>query len=393
MLPTSHPGIPTLTTGADSVTQKKIFFPNLDGLRFFCFLSVFLFHTWSLLYRGIGQDQTGSGLFRHGNLGVNFFFTLSGYLITYLLIAERRNYERIHIPKFWMRRILRIWPLYFLCILLGFVIIPFALKLTGKIEYPTASAIPYLTFTSNFDYIKNGYPGSTILEVLWSIAVEEQFYFFWPVLLSLIPSRWYLHLFIAIALGSVVFRMVYTSPKMHDHHTLSCIGDMAIGAIGAWFSFNPRFRTFISRIGRPGILLIYFVLFAFFFFRDAIFDHGIFFRAIDRSLIAFAFLAVILEQNYANRSLFKFSSSKSITKLGVISYGLYCYHELAITGVFVAVGLISSGNGMAISAGKLILALIATIIIAMISYRFFESPFLRLKNRYAFFVKKNSRDL
>ncbi|MES1222292.1 MAG: acyltransferase, partial [Bacteroidota bacterium] len=156
--------------------QKKIFFPNLDGLRFFCFLSVFLFHTWSLVYAGT-NITSGIHLFENGNLGVNFFFVLSGYLITYLLIAEKNANGVVNIPKFWMRRILRIWPLYFLCVFLGFVAIPYVLQLAGKPQPPTASAISYITFTSNFDYIKHGYPGSTVLEVLWSIAVEEQFYF------------------------------------------------------------------------------------------------------------------------------------------------------------------------------------------------------------------------
>ena len=370
--------------------QKKIFFPNLDGIRFFCFLSVFLFHTWSLLYAGINSNGFGSRLFENGNLGVNFFFVLSGFLITYLLIAEKNVTGRINIPKFWMRRILRIWPLYFLCVLLGFVIIPFALKIAGRPEFPTASPIAYLTFTSNFDYIKNGYPGSTILEVLWSIAVEEQFYFFWPLLLAIVPRRYYLLLFSLIVTGSLIFRFIYHDQQMHNIHTFSCIGDMAVGAIGAWASFSEKFTAFFQRLRKTDILLIYLIALAFFFFRAQLFYHGVFLQAIDRLLIAVVFLLIILEQNYAAGSLFKFSRYKRISQLGIISYGLYCYHELAITAVFVSFSFLVSVDNLFLSSIKVILSLAATIAIAMISYWFFETPFLNLKKKYSLFVQGGS---
>jgi len=368
--------------------QKRIFFPNLDGLRFFCFLSVFLFHTWSLIYNG-ATVTTGLHLFENGNLGVNFFFALSGYLITYLLIAEKEANGRVNIPKFWMRRILRIWPLYFLCVFLGFVAIPFVLQLAGKPQTPTASVLSYITFTSNFDYIRNGYPGSTILEVLWSISVEEQFYFFWPLLLSIVPRRYYIALFSSIAIGSIVFRLVNTERVMHDIHTFSCIGDMAIGAMGALASFSAKVTGFFRRLSKNVVLMIYLALFSFFFFRSEIFYHGIFLRAIDRTLIATAFLFLILEQNYSLRSFFKFSRFKKVSQLGVISYGLYCYHELAITIVFVGINFLGAGTGILTNSGKIVLSLATTIVMAMISYRFFETPFLRLKNRYSFFLKRD----
>jgi len=372
------------------MNQKKIFFPNLDGIRFFCFLSVFLFHTWSNLFKGGNRNGFGSSLFENGNLGVNFFFVLSGYLITYLLIAEKKIAGRINIPKFWMRRILRIWPLYFLCVLLGFLIIPLVLKIAGRPEFPTGSPLAYLTFTSNFDYIKNGYPGSTILEVLWSIAVEEQFYFFWPLLLAIVPRRYYLFLFSFIITGSFIFRLIYHDPQMHTIHTFSCIGDMAVGAIGAWASFSEKFTAFFQRLRKRDIIFIYLVALTFFFFRTQLFYHGVFLQAVDRLLIAVAFLLIILEQNYAAGSLFKFSRYKRISQLGIISYGLYCYHELAITAIFVGFGFLVSADNLFLSGIKIILSLAVTIAIAMISYWFFETPFLNLKKKYSLFVKGGS---
>src|SRR5690349_4366985 len=107
---------------------KKIYFENLDGLRFFCFLFVFFFHSFHTefdyikstdFYQHIKKD-----IFGNGNLGVNFFFVLSGFLITYLLIEEKELNSQIDIKKFWIRRILRIWPLFYLCVIIGFFIFP-----------------------------------------------------------------------------------------------------------------------------------------------------------------------------------------------------------------------------------------------------------------------------
>src|SRR5579859_5130760 len=108
--------------------KEKVFFPNLDGLRFCSFFAVYLFHIYLLLFdkyrpAGISYPLTRF-LFQNGEMGVNFFFVLSGFLITYLLIEEKRVTGKVHIGKFYIRRILRIWPLFYLCIGFGLIIYP-----------------------------------------------------------------------------------------------------------------------------------------------------------------------------------------------------------------------------------------------------------------------------
>lgn len=101
--------------------KKRIYFENLDGLRFLCFLSVFFFHSF---YTDSSELKTSSvyhfvkvGIFGNGNIGVNFFFVLSGFLITFLLLEEKKLRGQIKLKNFWLRRILRIWPLFlFLCV-------------------------------------------------------------------------------------------------------------------------------------------------------------------------------------------------------------------------------------------------------------------------------------
>ena len=106
---------------------RRVFFPNLDGLRFFAFFSVFLFHSFFTKNEAVQNNSlfvTLRLLTRHGDLGVNFFFVLSGFLITFLLLNERQFTGRIHIGAFYVRRILRIWPLYFVAVFLGFIVFP-----------------------------------------------------------------------------------------------------------------------------------------------------------------------------------------------------------------------------------------------------------------------------
>lgn len=163
--------------------MNKIYYKNLQGLRFLCFLSVFFYHSFCTNYNNIKNSNTYLFVirfFENGNLGVNVFFVLSGFLITSLLIEEKKHNSKISIFKFWMRRILRIWPLYFICVFFGFYIFPLIKLAFGVIPNESATLLHYLTFTNNFEIIKKGLPDASILGVLWSIAIEEQFYLIWP---------------------------------------------------------------------------------------------------------------------------------------------------------------------------------------------------------------------
>lgn len=375
-----------------NVKSKNIFFLNLDGLRFFCFLSVFLYHSFytevdsiknSTVYLFIKND-----LFNNGNIGVNFFFVLSGFLITYLLIEEKNLYGKIDIPKFWIRRILRIWPLYFFCVFFGFIVFPIIKNYFGQSSTETANPIYFFTFTNNFDFIYHGLPDSSILGVLWSIAIEEQFYFVWPILLAIIPTKHYLKLFFLIILASWIFRIFSNDPRMNEYHTLSCMSDLAIGALGAYLCGIDKFLSFISNLKKGYILAIYILFFVVFFFREQLLYSNYYFSIFDRVFIAAIILMIILEQNFSKNSFFKMSNFKSISKLGTISYGLYCLHFIGILiAIQVSKTLHINDNLWIVIILETITAFIISVIISKLSFKYFESPFLKLKDKFAYITK------
>ncbi|MEO5943135.1 MAG: acyltransferase [Ferruginibacter sp.] len=373
---------------------KGTYFENLDGLRFFCFLAVFLFHSFHTDDPAIKNSITyiffKKTLFGNGFLGVNFFFVLSGFLITYLLIKEKKANKNIKIVNFWIRRILRIWPLYFACVFYGFVIFPYTKILAGGIPNETANPWYYVGFISNFDYIHKGLPDATGLGVLWSVSIEEQFYLAWPVILSLFAVKKFWIPLIVILTGSVVFRAFYDVPILHEMHTLSCIGDMAIGGLGAWLILEtPAFKNKVTLLPKWSIILIYAAFLFAFLFRDKFLLSNYWLRVFERPFISAIMLLIILEQCYAKHSFYKMGTLKLASRLGIITYGLYCLHFIVISGVVGLTKLLKLNTHVwEVVFLETILALLISIGISILSYKYFETPFLKLKDRFAFTRKK-----
>lgn len=380
--------------------QTRIFFPNLDGLRFICFFAVFMHHCYLSFFSYTQESSPGffkaqSFLFEFGTLGVNFFFVLSGYLITYLLIKEKEFTGTIHVGNFYVRRILRIWPLYFLCLFIGFVVFAMLKKMGGEVSHESANPWYYIFLAGNFDYMNTWpeKPDAILLSVLWSVCVEEQFYLTWPVILKFTPTKYYKYIFVSIILFSLGFRAFYTNGTEADHavryfHTFSLIGDMALGGLMAYYvSFPNKFLSFVTNLSKPMVAAIYAGAIGFSLFKDVVFPYGIPI-IFERLVIGTFFGLIILEQNYARGSLFKLGRSKLLSRLGIYTYGLYCLHLL---GMYVAVRVVVN-RGWApdqvwVAVLSAVLALILSIVISLASFHLFEKWFLKLKNRFAFITR------
>ena len=362
--------------------SNKVYFENLDGLRFIAFLSVFLAHSFYSEQASIMDDQlviTLRAIFGKGTLGVNFFFVLSGFLITYLLEIEQREKGSINIKHFYVRRVLRIWPLFYLIVFVGFVIIPKAMVMIGEPREETANIIYYLFFINNFD----APPSSAVLGVLWSIAIEEQFYLVWPLLMAVWGKRDKNLLFISIIATSFIWRYIGNGSYTD---TLTCINDMALGGWMAYLIINhDSFKQFVASWNRPSILLIYALGFTFIYVTKWWTSLGYLAIASHRLILSLFFVFVILEQNYAKGSLFKMSSIRIFTKWGTYTYGLYMLHFVSIYLIGKSIRLLIPTSTFHVVVTETVGTFIFSLIMAYFSYRLFEKPFLKLKDRFSQF--------
>lgn len=322
-------------------------------------------------------------------MGVSFFFTLSGFLITYLLLKEKEYTNTIHVRSFYVRRILRIWPLYYFCVFFGFVIFPMLKQALGQVPDEHANIVLCALFLNNFDILKNGMPDSFVLQVLWSVAIEEQFYLVWPVLFFLVPERYYMWIFIVPCALSVLFRTMHIGDTLNaDTHTFGVISDMAIGGLGAFLTIkNKRFFEIVKCAPQIFCIMPYIVVCLFMLFKPELFSAPVMF-ILKRFFWSFFFIWIILEQNFSENSMFKISSLKKTSVLGKYTYGLYCLHTIAF--IFIINGLKKihlSDHIWQIWIIEIPLCFIASVLLAYGSFHYFEKRFLKYKNRFAYIIK------
>lgn len=380
-------------------SSGKTFFPHLDALRFFAFFAVFVNH----VFNSMGYyttDRTTKFIIKNflstGSLGVSFFFVLSGFLITYLLLEEKEWKGSIDIKKFYLRRILRIWPLYFLIVGLALLALPLLIDYIPA-NFPVRFAMDklnpwlYIGFAGNFDYLFNGI-SNVVIGVLWSVSIEEQFYLFWPLIIAFIPKKRLLPVFFLVITVSVLFRFYFSNGgniKIINYHSFSCMSDLAVGAVAAYFVTSKQFVERLRTLPRYLIETVYFIGFALLPFRDYIWKFGVHYvhvAAVLPVLVAFFFAFIILEQCYAEHSFFKAGNLKRISKMGTYTYGMYCYHMTVFFIVLLVFSLfdiqVSDISPLQLFFTAL-LCLLLTIGLSRLSYTYFESKFLNLKKKFA----------
>lgn len=360
--------------------ERHVHFRNLDALRFIAFFGVFVFHFNARIKAEYGPDAEGvfNFIFRQGYLGVNFFFVLSGFLITYLLLHEERLFGAYAVRKFWMRRILRIWPLYFAVVFYGFFVFGF-LNRANPSYHETAELKWYLLFLPNFNIIHNRYPLSTSLTILWSVGIEEQFYLLWPLLLWFRKFR--VPVMVMIVVHSLFFRFLY----QHDHHTLlyhsfSFTGDLATGGLLAWFCYGRSLEPSAVRIPRNVTLIVYVLLAVYILSLTSLYSRFPQAHYAKNTVLSLFFSYVVFEQAFSSAPLFAFGRLKWMTALGKYTYGLYCLHPVAIMAGY---HLTKKLSGDTAAGGWLwiefVVSLTSTIVVAMLSYHLYERHFLKLK--------------
>jgi peptidoglycan/LPS O-acetylase OafA/YrhL len=318
------------------LAPQRFYLPELDALRFFAFAAVFIDH--------LCLHFNAYPFIQHlGSHGVDLFFTLSAYLLTELMLREKETFGRLDIVRFYIRRGLRIWPLYFAFLLTVFIVV-LATSIPGV---PLVSLVTFAGFVADFPL---SYPTSLIIVSLWSISLEEQFYLLWPWAVQKLSRDKIVVVAGTLWIGCALARVyVLASGRgLFWLTVLTHLDSLACGALLVGLPVKPRasFAIIGAASWALGTMYIYtpnpspiLMSLAFLFI----------------GLGSGAFLLSVLDvQRFRHRTL---------VYLGRISYGLYVYHGPAI--------IISPLVSPAI-----------TFVLAAASYRYFESPFLRLKQHF-----------
>lgn len=368
------------------MSGKRIYFPGLNGLRFIAAFAVIIHHTED--YKKIlGLENYMSGpIGSIGRLGVVLFFVLSGFLITYLLIEEKSRFKLIDIKKFYFRRLLRIWPLYFLIVTLGLFVYPNIdwFHVPGhEVSNSVLRTFLYFSFLPNLAIIAG--VNIPFISLTWSVGVEEQFYLIWPLVMRIckISVKFFLILLAVIMLIHTVFNFI------GNIYGLSYIGgvnlflgffqfnSMIIGAIFAIILHEKR--PIIQFFYRKSTQIVTYLL----LIIQLLFVH----QHIPFTFEVYSFLFAIVILNLASneKSIFKIENSV-FNFLGKISYGLYMFHPIV---VFSCIKLIGDNEFLSIPIITYLIIGAITILIAALSYYLIESKFLTLKSKLQL-VKSNS---
>lgn len=350
--------------------------PNLDALRFFLAIYVIMIHMAQLSANQNLPNYNNLFLEHKGRQAIAMFFVLSGFLIIRIIYRAKMR-DTFSIKKFYMRRILKIFPLYYLVVFLAFfyyhVVFPF-MNIPMETNYSLIEGILYCTFfMANVFVVPNEVGGA--LGVLWSIAIEEQFYILIAPMLFLVRKKLIFNVLLAltiiyfIAYHLDVFSFLYR--YKFDFFFIFSGGLIGILEERKKLEFLKKFKI-LPIILALGVLL--------YFFTDIFNFSSFWIYNIFTCLLFSFFIHAICEIDF-NFEI----TNKYINYFGEISYGLYLYHIFALNmAVFICLKI---DNQFDINAYLMlflihILTFGLTILISHISYKYFESYFLKLKTNY-----------
>lgn len=350
--------------------------PNLDSVRAIAALLVVISHIE--LGKSISGLQSVNKFFILGPIGVTIFFVLSGFLITYLLLLEYNKNSKVKIKNFYMRRILRIWPLYFLVLLIGVLIYP------RNISFSAITLSVF--FLPNIAFLYNIIPA--VIDQIWSIGVEEQFYLIHPnlfriknvkrifnVLMALLCVFYFLKLF------SHIIHCVFMTDLLY-YTRFDCLFLGSIACI--WIVNRLKGNCFFKPVFDPSFLFksnfqkIVYLILAFYLIISVCFINKMY----NNQLLSF--LVIVILANLAlNKDSIIHIKSRKLEYVGIISYGVYLLHKFTIE---IGIWIITRVGINSVILQNLFLYLFAislTIIIASLSYFYFEGYFLKKKEIFS----------
>lgn len=356
--------------------KKQLYYPQLDSIRGLSFLGIFLYHS---LHPGIGTGWVNAFLkylFDQLPLAIDVFFLLSSFLLTRLGLVEYEKRQNFSFVNYFTRRVLRIWPLYYVLMFFSFIIFPLiALKVGASMSLP--DPLFYVFFVSNFYHVDHVF----FLRILWTLSVEEQFYLVLGVALKFF-AKYLARIFSLFLIVSVIYSAFFSSTDSSAYfHTLTYFFDFAAGGIAAiLFSRKSRVILWLANLKGWKKVLFYCYLpmhFAVFYSMERT-GGGDWIDLISRYFFVVYISLLIIEQVGNVKRVTVLEKNKFLIYTGKISYGLYCFHGISITGIDLAI------KHFHIEMSQYLIAAVAfctNYFFATISYIFFEKPFLRLKDK------------
>jgi len=365
------------------------YFNKIDILRFLAAMMVVLYHAYGRFmeaHAGLPNFLFGESVFSPGKLieraidnsdfGVDIFFMLSGILITFILLTEKEKIGKISIKNFYLRRTLRIWPLFYLIVFT-------APLLCSWFNVNPAPVYSNALFINNFWTIHTTwwmFPTA----ILWSICIEEHFYLIWPFVIAFFNKKRLPQIFLTIIFISFVYRG-YVCFVDNDKawfkiylHTLSRMDALALGALTAYYYVQKPFKFKTHWSIRILVILTFLMMFTTVHIKqwetplDFLFKNQIF--------LALAWF-MILQFLFNEKPLIKLPAKSILNYFGKVSYGIYMYGIIILDSVQYKLmpWLGVKDNYFAL---YWTLIIILSIVLPVVSYELFEKHFLKLRTRF-----------
>ncbi|MCO6495555.1 MAG: acyltransferase [Bacteroidetes bacterium] len=357
----------------------KEHYKTLDAIRFIAFFKVFLLHL---------PDGTNTPIYNFikmgGGTGVAIFFVLSGFLISDILIKEKAVKGSINPGNFFWRRAFRIWPLYFLGVILAYIGIAVTqyLGISNSEGYMPKPFYSFL-FLENYHSIFEGtYPRGVPLQVFWSLCIEEHFYLLWLLIFVLIPLKHFVKTMGSLWVVSICCRIIALNLlpqyKINGAEIITSLDYFIAGGLVACYK-NNLIPQFINRVNYITKLSIFILSGLFLVFQHLWFDKlGIFGITISAIIYGACIFACVVKGD----ERLTISDKAMISRMGVISYGLYVFHTPVIMflyKVFEKIGFdYHTKTGLVVF---FIIALSLSILISNLSYKYYESWFLKIREK------------
>lgn len=337
--------------------------PSLNGLRALSILAVIFSHEWYQY-----QNQLWKlGPVADGQFGVTVFFVLSGFLITWLLLHEEKDYGAVSVRNFFIRRSLRIFPAYYFVLLVYFILHCF-----GYMHLSLSSWFTAVTYSKYFNLSQDWETGH-----FWSLAVEEHFYILWIFCFRFLGRLRVSFAWLIVLICPLLrwFTATNSVPGLHDHHFLTRMDALMMGAILA-FQYNEIsswLKRFAGRLMIPFALLLLVALgYAGGFMEEA----GGRWMAISMSLVghmgtlSLMAIALLIVASIEGAGLWvSFLNSSVMNAIGKLSYSLYLWQQFFLSPKF--------RTSFDLPWRWLMLA-----VAAILSYNLIEKPFLKLKTAF-----------